>query len=338
MKLKFLVKIIPIVFCFTIAKADIATLRNPDVQTFIQEMVNKKGFNQQYLEKLFTHVTLVPPTPVSIIPSSKPPVAMTWPQYRDKYLTLERVTAGIAFWKAHQKTLLLAQQEYGVPPSIIIGILGGETNFGTTQGTFPVLNTLANLAFIDGHRERFFRKELVALLILCRNNHFNILTLKGSYAGAIGATQFMPSTYSRYAVSAVSTLAPDLFNNRDDAILSVAYYLKQSGWRAGMPVIIPVDLTQHPLNNWLPQETFKPVYSPQDISHFSTIKPHQFLSDKMMLRFIHLQGGPKDEYWLGTQNFYAITRYNNSTYYAMAIYELGLAVERAVNTSMQKQR
>lgn len=304
--------------------ADNTTLNNPQVQQFIQQMIKKQGFNQTYLNHLFRQITLTPP----IIPAAqKPSVSMTWTVYKEKYLTPARIAEGRAFFQAHQKTFLAAQQQYGVPAKIILGILGAETNYGAMQGNFPVLNTLANLAFnYNSHRQRFFTKELTYFLLLCRQHSFDPLQIYGSYDGALGYTQFMPSTYQHYAVSARTNQLPDLLNNPDDAILSIAHYLKLNGWHTGLPIIIPVTSTRDRLNNvaWLPHETFKPIYTPKDISHFS-LKITQPLLAPMMLRFIHLQTDHGDQYWLGTQNFYAITRYNNSTYYAMVVYELAKA-------------
>lgn len=312
--------------CFLFINVAFANaVQNPQVQQFIQKTTKKYHFSGAYLNQLFSHVTIKPP--VINTSTGKPLEVMTWAKYRKAYLTPTRIQAGVNFWKHYHDTLRVVEKKYGVPTYVIIGILGAETNYGETQGTDPILNTLANLSFNGNRRARYFHSELTNYLLLCREYGFNPLAINGSYAGAMGAPQFMPSAYLKYAVDFHKNGKADLMKNRQDIIASVANFLKKNGWQPGIAVAIPVKVLS---TADLPRTTFKPVYNKSQIEKFS-IKPLSPLQSGTLYRFIELQGNHGPEYWLGTSNFYTITHYNASTDYAMAVYQIGRAVEKQVS-------
>lgn len=298
--------------------------QNPQVQQFIQHMSSRYHFDKRYLNQLFSHIIIKPP--VINTSTGKPLEAMTWIKYRSAYFTPTRIQAGVAFWKNYQSTLQTAEKEYGVPAYVIVGILGAETNYGKTQGSDPVLNTLANLSFNGNRRGTYFRSELTNYLLLCREYGFDPLSINGSYAGAMGAPQFMPSAYRKYAVDFRGNGKADLMQDPQDIIVSTANFLRKNGWRPGVPVAIPVEAL-NPAR--LPRVSFKPIYTKAELSRFA-IKPLAPLDNRTRYRFIVLQGENGPEYWLGTQNFYTITRYNPSTFYAMIVYQLGQAAKKGI--------
>jgi membrane-bound lytic murein transglycosylase B len=298
--------------------------QNSQVKQFMQQMSSEHQFDKNYLNQLFSHVVIKPP--VINTSTGKPLEVMTWAKYRAAYLTPARIQAGIAFWQQNKNTLHAAAKEYGVPPSVIIGILGAETNYGKVQGNDPVLNTLANLSFNGNRRAKYFRSELTNYLLLCREYGFSPLSIKGSYAGAMGAPQFMPSAYRKYAVDFRGNGKADLMQDPQDIIASIANYLQKNGWQRGVAVAIPVKVIS---TADLPRTGFKPTYTATELRRFS-IKPLTPLDSRTRYRFIELQGPNGPEYWLGSKNFYTITRYNASTNYAMAVYQIGQAAKAGI--------
>lgn len=287
-----------------------------DVQAFIQKLVREEGFNAQDLNRIFNQVQLQPKVIESI---SHPAEAKKWDHYETVFITDERVYKGFRFWKKHQKTLATLQNQYGVPASIIVAILGVETFYGERQGKYRVMDALTTLSFEYPPRQKFFQKELAEYLRLVRDNRLAPFSIKGSYAGAMGLPQFMPSSYRNYAVPYADPHYVNLQKNSDDAMASIANYLKQNGWQAGKPIADKLSLRNNKLSQLItpnapPTQTLKelkaygleidPKYSPE-------LQGNLILLDTDTPR-----------YYLGFNNFYTIMRYNVSLNYAMAVYTL----------------
>ncbi len=260
--------------------------------------------------------------------------AKNWAAYRARFVEPRRVAAGIAFWNANEEWLKRAEAQYGVPPEIVVGIVGVETLYGQQTGTFRTLDALATLAFDfpSGRRDRsgFFRDELESLLILSYQEGVDPLAWRGSYAGAVGMPQFMPSSILAHAVDFDGDGRIDLHTQAADVIGSVAHFLAEAGWQRGLPthfgVAVPVDTRQRAA---LLTPDILPLFSPQEFVEHGARLPGAALALEGKLALIELQNGEAaPSYVAGTTNFYAITRYNWSSYYAMAVIELGEAVKR----------
>lgn len=306
-------------------KASYNALSQPDIQNYINQLVANYNFEREPLEHLFATVTLNEEVVAKL---SKPAEAKPWFEYRRLLITPERIEKGLAYWRTHEKTLNLAEKKYGVPASIIVAIIGVETKYGENKGNFPVFNTLVTLGFNHGRRADFFRSELTQYLLLTRENQLTPLLLKGSYAGAVGLPQFMPSSYRHYAVDFYNKGRADLFNDDADAIGSVGNYLKKHGWKTGEPVAIAATVNGDSYLK-LYQKGFKPHLSQEDLVQHQVIPASPLNSSKATLIRLQLENGY--EHWLGLQNFYAITTYNNSELYAMAVNTLALEMSERRN-------
>ncbi len=309
------------------------------VKQFIDQMVNKHHFNRSYLDTLFSQVRLYPPSPrkksvTKVVPLEKLP----WYRYRARYITPTRVTDGVEFWQENQQALARAQKRYHVPANIIVAIIAVESNYGKNKGKYDVIHTLTTLGFSKNRRASYFRKELTQFLLLCREEHLNPLTVKGSYAGAIGQPQFMPSSYRYYAIDFSGDKRRDLINNEDDVIGSIANYFHKNGWKSGQLVAVPAKLKATKSNPalHLPKEKFKPSYTQAKIKSYGLVTT-QKLPANAKVRFIRLEQKSRAEYWLGLQNFYVITRYNYSTKYAMAVYQLSQEIAQQYEQVARKK-
>ena len=261
-----------------------------------------------------------------------------WAAYRSRFVEPVRLAAGVKFWRAHRKDLQRAERDTGVPASLIVGVIGVETLYGQHVGNFRVLDALATLAFDfpaehprAAERSAFFKTELEQLLSLSQRTGTNPLRWRGSYAGAMGLPQFMPSSWARYAVDFDGDGRIDLFASPADAIGSVANYFKAFNWQAGMPTHYPVRLDPDKLDlDALLAPDILPTFNVANFQAKGAILEGAALAHNGKLALIELQNGAEPpSYVAGTDNFYAVTRYNWSSYYAMAVIELGQAVERA---------
>ncbi|WP_442802110.1 MULTISPECIES: lytic murein transglycosylase B [unclassified Shewanella] len=261
---------------------------------------------------------------------TKPWEAKPWHQYYPIFLTEKRLKTGLEFWKKHKSTVDRAAKEFGVDPQIIIAIIGIETFYGGYMGNYPVADALYTLGFYYLPRATFFRKELSNLQTLAKEEGLDINQLKGSYAGAMGFGQFIPSSYRHYAVDFDHDGQRDLLNNPVDAIGSVANYFHQHGWVAGAPVAIPLtDSNGIPasLKTWAGERLH---YQVSDI-----LTPTLALAESVDLDIsqpaliVELELEAKSEYWIGLKNFYVITRYNRSPLYAMAVYQFSQQLKKA---------
>ena len=258
-----------------------------------------------------------------------------WAAYRSRFLEPVRLAAGVKFWRAHRKTLLRAEKDTGVPASLIVGVIGVETLYGQHVGNFRVLDALTTLAFDfpaahprAAERSAFFKAELEQLLVLSQRNRVDPLSWRGSYAGAMGLPQFMPSSWARYAVDFDQDGRIDLFASPADAIGSVANYFKAFNWQPGLPTHYPVrfDLERLDLDALLVPDIL-PTFSVASFQAKGAVLEGAALAHTGPLALVELQNGAEPpSYVAGTDNFYAVTRYNWSSYYAMAVIELGQAV------------
>lgn len=304
-----------------------------DASHFADEVSQRHGLDGQWVRERLAQARFVPAVARLILP---PPTetAKDWAAYRARFVEPRRIAAGLAFWRDHERWLVRAQAFYGVPPQIVVGIIGVETFFGRQTGTFRVIDALATLAFDfpPGPRDRsgFFRDELEALFVLGGAQGIDPLDLRGSYAGAIGLPQFMPSSWNHYAVDFDGDGRTDLQHSVADVIGSVANYLATFGWQAGMPayyeVMAPTDSVDRAV---LLAADIVPSFTAADFADHGAVLDDAGQRHAGLLALVRLNNGDQPpSYVAGTANFYAVTRYNRSAYYALAVIELGAAVAR----------
>lgn len=302
---------------------------NPNAQQFIDKMVNKHGFDRQQLQEILSQAKRLDsvlrlmdnqaPT-TSVKPPSGPNGA--WLRYRKKFITPDNVQNGVVFWNQYEDALNRAWQVYGVPPEIIVGIIGVETRWGRVMGKTRILDALATLSFNYPRRAEYFSGELETFLLMARDEQDDPLNLKGSFAGAMGYGQFMPSSYKQYAVDFSGDGHINLWDPVD-AIGSVANYFKAHGWVKGDQVAVMANGQAQGLPNG-----FKTKYSISQLAA-AGLTPQQPLGNHQQASLLRLDVGTGYQYWYGLPNFYTITRYNHSTHYAMAVWQLGQAVALA---------
>ena len=302
---------------------------NPNAQQFIDKMVNKHGFDRQQLQEILSQAKRLDsvlwlmdnqaPT-TSVKPPSGPNGA--WLRYRKKFITPDNVQNGVVFWNQYEDALNRAWQVYGVPPEIIVGIIGVETRWGRVMGKTRILDALATLSFNYPRRAEYFSGELETFLLMARDEQDDPLNLKGSFAGAMGYGQFMPSSYKQYAVDSSGDGHINLWDPVD-AIGSVANYFKAHGWVKGDQVAVMANGQAPGLPNG-----FKTKYSISQLAA-AGLTPQQPLGNHQQASLLRLDVGTGYQYWYGLPNFYTITRYNHSTHYAMAVWQLGQAVALA---------
>ena len=298
-----------------------------DVQQFIQEMVTLHQYDAAYLNQLFAQVRLQPDI---VRAMDRPAESKTWAEYRPIFISQKRINDGIAFWQTHQQDLLRAEQQYGVAAETIVAIIGVETGYGQNMGKWRVMDALATLAFEYPRRAPFFRKELVHVLLIARDQQIDPLTLKGSYAGAMGMPQFMPSSYRNWAVDFNGDGHKNLWTDPSDAIGSVAHYLAKNAWIRGGTVALPAQVSGHAYTPYLtPHRGVKaPSTSVAQLQQAGVQVAVLSPSTKGML--FQYEGAQGTEFWVGFQNFYAITRYNGSPSYALAVHQLGQLIKAQV--------
>ncbi len=308
-------------------------VQRDDVKAFIQSMVDEHGFNSAELVQLFEQVELREDI---IKLMTRPAEGKPWHEYRPIFVTERRIQGGIKFWNENSDLLLRAEKEYGVPPEIITAIIGVETRYGGYIGKHRVIDALATLGFDYPKRAKFFSSELKHFLLLMRDEAQDPLIPVGSYAGAMGIPQFIPSSYRHYAVDFDGDGKRDLWSNRADVIGSVASYFQQHGWQAGKPVVSQVTVKGDGYRALL-EEGIKPKYN---LKHFrdNGVIINDQLSDELPAALLKYETKSGQEYWVGLQNFYTITRYNHSKRYAMAVYQLAMAIRDARENQVDKAK
>lgn len=290
----------------------------PEVRTFIDDMVRQHGFQAAELEQLFADVQLRREVVEAI---ERPGETSPWYEYRKRFLTEQHVRHGLAYWKLHQQALERASREYGVPPEIILGILGVETQYGRSASRYRVIDALTTLWLQYPPRADFFRRELEEFLLLAREQKIDPRQVKGSYAGAIGIAQFIPSSYRRYAVDFDGDGRRDLMNSPADAIGSVANFLRVHGWSAMDPISDTVRL-EGTRYFWVEKFGVRPVLSVRELVRYGIYPLQHTLNTDRRAALISFEGEDGPFYRLGYNNFYVITRYNRSKLYALAVLEL----------------
>ncbi|KOC88846.1 lytic murein transglycosylase B [Winslowiella iniecta] len=300
---------------------------NPATERFIDKMVSKHGFDRQQLHDVLAQtkrldfvLRLMDRQAPSYGPPSGPNGA--WIRYRNKFITPDNVQNGVAFWHQHQDALTRAYQVYGVPPEIIVGIIGVETRWGRVMGKTRIIDALATLSFAYPRRAEYFSGELETFLLMARKEQDDPLDLRGSYAGAMGYGQFMPSSFKDYAVDFNGDGHINLWDPVD-AIGSVANYFKQHGWQSNQSIAIPASGQAPGL-----ETGFKTRYSPATLAA-AGLRPQAPLQNNQQVSLLRFDMGTSYQYWYGLPNFYVITRYNHSNHYAMAVWQLGEAVALA---------
>ena len=298
---------------------------NPEVQAFIDEMVTQHGFNKEELEAIFRQARRR--DDIIELMSKPAEKRLPWYKYRKIFLTESRIQGGVTFWNRHEQLLEKVRNELGVNAQVIVAIIGVETRYGGNTGSHRVLDALSTLAFDYPPRSKFFRGELAQYLILAREEDLDLLTTTGSYAGAMGYGQFIPSSYRNYAIDFDQDGKRDLWDSPADIIGSVANYFHVHGWKPDAPVTVRATVTgdKYPA---LLEQGLKPHTTVKALRR-DGITPAKPVPNDSLAALISLENKNGDEYWLCLDNFYTITRYNHSPLYAMAVYQLSEEIRHA---------
>jgi len=293
-------------------------VKRPEVRAFVRDLVARRGFVEQELLQLFSRLRRVDAVLKAFEPTAKD---RSWQDYRAIFVNERRLRGGLEFWSANGKALARARRDYGVPEEYLVAIAGVETFYGRSTGRWRVLDSLATLAFDYPPRAEYFRAELESYLIYARESGLDVFSVRGSYAGAIGIPQFMPGSYLRYAVDFDGDGVSDLRASAADAIGSMANFLKAHGWRPGEPVALParVNGTAH---RAMLEAGIEPNFTLADLRRFG-VETRTDLALETPVALIDLETpGAATEYRLGLRNFYVLTRYNRSAFYAAAVHDL----------------
>jgi membrane-bound lytic murein transglycosylase B len=322
--------ILAIVGSAAVAEIAVAAQPRPEIEIFISEMVERHGFKQTELESIFG-IAQFQPAIINAI--SQPATSRPWYEYRPLFINSRRIAGGVAFWNSHAATLERARKEFGIPEEIITAVIGVETTYGVQTGRHRVLDALTTLAFDYPKRAKFFRDELEQYLLLGREQDADVVNIKGSYAGAIGIPQFMPSSYRRYALDFDGDGKADLSGSAADAIGSVANYLKSFGWETERAIVLPALVNGENYREALFAGR-KPTYTVEEMRKLGVI-PRVDISGDSQVTLIELANNGGNEYWLGFNNFFVITRYNRSVHYAMSVLQLAEEIRAARNSNSQ---
>ncbi len=295
-----------------------APLDRAAVSDFIRYMQKAYDFDYGELSRVFEQ-TVKSDRVLNAI--SRPAEKLPWYQYRKIFIQPGRVKAGVDFWRSNEKTLKRAEEIYGVPPHIIVSIIGVETLYGSNTGIDRVMDALSTLAFHYPDRAPFFKDELEQFLLLAREQDIDPLSIKGSYAGAMGMPQFIPSSYRNYAVDFDQDNKVDIWKNPVDAIGSVANYFNRHGWKKGSAVAVTASATGVKYRELINSD-LKPDINTSTLADYG-ISSANDLNGEEKVKLLSLESGKNDEeLWICFENFYVITRYNHSPLYAMAVYQL----------------
>ena len=292
-----------------------------EVRAFVARMVEKHGFRRDALLRLFRHARFEPSVIRAVMPPAPGAKVRSWRIYRLRYLDALRIGGGLSFWERNADALREAQARFGVPPEIIVAIMGVETIYGRMTGGYQTLSALTTLAFDYPPRADLFRSELEELLLLGREQHCNAAGFRGSYAGALGLPQFLPSSYRRYAIDFDGDGQADLGSSAADAIGSVANFLQQHGWRSGGRIAVPAQVPPGE-GDRLADGDVRPKYTEDDLAQYGITTAETIADDERVALIDLISPDAPTEYWLGFDNFYVLTRYNRSSFYAMAVFQL----------------
>lgn len=295
----------------------------PELVVFIDEISEKHGFAPAALREIFARARIHPEILETI---ERPREALPWHEYNRGFLTQLHIKRGLQYWRKHAALLARAQQQYGVPPEIIVAVLGVETHYGRNNGRYLVIDSLTTLTLAYPRRSAFFRRELEEYLVLTRELGLDPLEIKGSYAGAMGASQFIASSYRRYAVDFDADGRLDLLSSPADVIGSVANFLKVHGWETDQPITDDAQV-EGALYSWIEELGVKPVLSVRHLINYGIFPRERQAPDKSAALIV-LEGETGPIYRIGYNNFYVITRYNRSKRYAMTVYELARIIRQ----------
>jgi len=302
----------------------------PEVQAFIRDMVERHGFEAATLAEYFSGARHQPRV-VTLMTPAPPTVRRSWAVYRSRVVDPVRVEMGINFWRTHQEALRQASERYGVPEEIIVAIIGVETNYGRVTGTFRVFDTLVTLSFDYPRRAEFFLGELEQYLLWVRENRLDVFGPLGSFAGAIGIPQFLPGSIRRHAVDFDGDGRIDLSRNAADAVGSVANFLANHGWQRGGPTHFRPEIRPQATLGPLLESGIEPRFLRAELE-LSGVQVEPSLPPDLPLALIEFPNGEQaSEYVLAAPNFYVITRYNRSSFYAMSVIELAQRLRRLRN-------
>jgi membrane-bound lytic murein transglycosylase B len=304
------------------AEADFST--RPDVRAYMDELAKSEGFSKDELIRVFGMAQ----RDQRVLDAMERPAEKTkpWYEYRGIFVTRERIQQGVEFWRENAAALERASQVYSVAPEVIVSIIGVETRYGRHAGSYRVIDSLATLAFDYPPRSEFFRKELTQLLLLAREEKKDPLELRGSYAGAMGYGQFIPSSYRAFAVDFDEDGHRDIWKNPVDAIGSVANYFSQHGWQSAGPVVVPAAIARGDADG-AANLGLKPSYKVSQLRALGVEVGE--LADDTDAGLLRMDGEVGPEYWLALHNFYVITKYNRSPMYALAVHQLSEAIVQA---------
>ncbi len=301
-------------------------LSKDNVKAFVDNMVDSHNLKREDVESVLKQAEIKE----SILEAMRRPAEKSkpWHEYRKIFLNKRRIEQGVEFWQTHNEAIEKVAEERGVPPEIIVAIIGVETNYGRITGSYRVVDALSTLAFDYPPRSPFFTKELENFFLLSSEEPVDLLVAKGSYAGAMGAPQFMPSSYRNYAADGDRDGTRDLFNNWDDVFASIANYFIDHGWQPNAPVVSRATADPR-LAKRLELRRILPVYRTGFLQS-QGIEFDRLGDEDDLAMVVNLDGENELETWVGYQNFYVITRYNRSKMYAMAVHQLGLAIREGV--------
>jgi membrane-bound lytic murein transglycosylase B len=299
---------------------------HPLAAKFIQDASRKHGLDEDFLRSILARTEMQPAVIKSILPPADPRVK-SWKNYRARFLDDLRINKGLEFWRTHAGTVRAASEKFGVPEEVIVAIIGVETIYGRVTGSFQTASALATLAFDYPPRAALFTTELEELFLLSRDQGTSPLAWNGSFAGALGLPQFMPSSYRRFAVDFDADGKIDLMTSPADAIGSVANFLHQHGWSQGAPVAIKIRSAQGDLQKLA--DSIEPVLSLKDLESYQIDTETDVPADAKFAVIDLVTPDRPTEYWLGFQNFYTITRYNRSSFYAMSVFHLARTLRQA---------
>jgi len=337
-------KAIAFILLFTVMLCAKDYSKHSETISVMHTLVKKYGFERDYLEKLFSNVKVQKSALHAFLPPKKRSKRKDtrtkaqkekakkyydkygpWERYEKRKLSTYRVKNGVAFLKKYKSTFEKVEAQYGVPKEYIAAIIGIESAYGKNVGKYPVFDTLSTLAFEKNRRNKFFKKELIKFIHLSKTEKFNPKNVYGSYAGAIGLGQFMPSNYEAYGVDFNGDGRITL-QKQQDAIASIANYFKKNGWRKGEPVATRVKYEGMRFTKY--KTGYTTTYHRKDLKGITPYVPWNY-HDKV--RLIKLKKKKYDELWYGAKNFFVITRYNHSAYYAMSVHQLAMLITEKMN-------
>lgn len=303
-----------------------------DLRQYLDQVSQTYHFDRQKLTTLFNQVHLRPKIIDTI---SHPYESKSWDEYRNAFVTPKRIRNGVAYYHQHQSLIEKIASQYQIPGNVLVAFLGIESNYGRYQAQYPALDALVTLGFDYPKRSKFFRSELTQLLLLAREQHFDPLKLQGSYAGALGMPQFMPSSYRNYAVDWDNHQHADLFHNPADAMASIANYLKHFGWQTGAKIAIPTTTDKHANHNLIWRDLVKsqPIAVGQ-LARYHVYPAHKLSGKARVIGLVDKDG--TNHYWLGLTNIHPILRYNTSTQYALSVMLLAQGIQSALDAEHQR--